>query len=156
MSTCDHDLGIFINRLWPFKLSVQCKHCYTSFVWRSIDSDHSSYLFSTDTVIHRLYDIQSTTQRTTCIAYNHLSLPWYSFYIILSTYAYFHYVCVVNNSPCSMWMTTTSLPATQPHEPPSSDRRYITTHTHTVPIYCINFFNILYFRQFLTIMNILF
>jgi len=34
LSNSELDLGIFNDRLWPFKLFVQCKHCYTSLVLR--------------------------------------------------------------------------------------------------------------------------
>jgi len=77
---------------------------YLTLIFPSIDSDHSSYLFSVNTVLLRSYYVQSTTQNntrsdtTTCLLLCKVSL-------ILPTYACFQYVSVVNNRPSSTWMT---------------------------------------------------
>jgi len=47
--------------------------------------------------------------------------------------------------------------STQTHEPSGSDRRYINNiYLYSAPIYFINFLSMLYFRQFLIIIIILF
>ena len=62
----------------------------------SLDSDHSGYLFSANTLIHRFYQVHSVTQYTTFILQNHPSLTLYKiFYIILPTYIYFQYVSLL-------------------------------------------------------------
>ena len=62
----------------------------------SIDTDHSIYLFSVNTVTRHLYHVQSVTQYTIFILHNHPSLTLYkSFYIILLTYVYFQYVSLL-------------------------------------------------------------
>jgi len=74
-------------------------------VFSSIESDHSSYFFNVNAVIHRLYYVQSTTHNNTSSGTTICLQLCKVFFIILPTYAYFQYVSVVNNRRSSTWMT---------------------------------------------------
>jgi len=80
-----------------------CILVYLTLVFSSIDFDHSSHLFSVNTVIRHLYYVQITTKNNTH-SDTTICLLLCKVFIILPTYAYFQYVSVVNR-PSSMWMT---------------------------------------------------